>query len=220
MQAHGLHMPTTDSAKGIVTVPLKTIYAAVLPYLTNKDNRLGEDTPVARARNLQRIQFVTTWLDAKYKIPFTKYKIGLDPVISSVPWVGDAVSTALSCYIVYLARRFHVPWYVTAKMVWNVMLNASFGAIPIVGSAFDMAYKPNMRNLVLLEEYLRKEALAVGRDTTEIDEALRKSRAEIIPLLPDDGPPLPARPEVDVPVTSPSSSSSAYAPASAATRRR
>ncbi|KAI9097030.1 hypothetical protein DFS34DRAFT_132796 [Phlyctochytrium arcticum] len=171
--------------------PVKTAYHSILPYIVNAQNNLGEDSPAARARALARIQDLTKWLDAKYKIPFTKYKLGLDPLISAVPYIGDVVSTGMSCYIVYLARRFHVPWHVSARMVFNVFLNASFGAIPIVGSAFDMTYKPNMRNLILLEEFLRKEAVSAGQDPSAIDAALRKSRAEVISFTEsDDIPPL------------------------------
>ncbi|KAI8908694.1 hypothetical protein DFJ77DRAFT_472984 [Powellomyces hirtus] len=161
--------------------PLRLAYKAAIPYVINKDGQLGPDTPEARKRNLDRVHFVSTWLDAKYSIPFTNYKIGIDPLISAVPVVGDVISTTMSCYVVYLARRFHVPWYVTAKMVWNVLLNATFGSVPIVGSAFDVAYKPNLRNLILLEEFLKKEAVKLGNDPKIIDQALAQSRQDLWP---------------------------------------
>ncbi|KAJ3265505.1 hypothetical protein HK104_006284 [Borealophlyctis nickersoniae] len=91
------------------------------------------------------------------------------------------MSTGLSCYVVYLARRFDVPWWVTVKMVWNVMLNAGFGAIPGVGSVFDVAYKPNLRNLHLLEEHLRRDAVErLGSDARQVDEAIRSARIEVL----------------------------------------
>lgn len=120
-----IHIPTVNEV--LAFSPAKSIYNTVIPYLANKNGELGEDTPQARARSLARVQSVSRWLDAKYKIPFTKYRIGIDPIVSAVPYIGDVVSTALSCYVVYLTRRFHVPWWITAKMVWNVMLNATFG---------------------------------------------------------------------------------------------
>ncbi|KAJ3018685.1 hypothetical protein HKX48_002728 [Thoreauomyces humboldtii] len=171
-------IPSIDEVRNMH--PGKAVYNAAMPYLKNEDGRLGEDTPEARSRTLQRVQWLSQWLDAKFYVPGTNYKIGLDPIISAVPMVGDAISTLLSIYVVYLTRRFHVPWWVTARMVWNVLLNAGFGTIPVLGSAFDVAYKPNMRNLNLLENWLRKEALAAGKSTKHIDAAIAKSRAEII----------------------------------------
>ncbi|KAJ3152983.1 hypothetical protein HDU86_005439 [Geranomyces michiganensis] len=174
--------------------PLRLAYKTLAPYVSNKDNQLGEDTPEARRRNLERVQFVSTWLDARYKIPFTNYKVGIDPIISAVPVVGDVISTTMSCYVVYLARRFHVPWHITARMLFNVLLNASFGAVPFVGSAWDVAYKSNLRNLILLEEFLKKEAVAMGQDPRLIDKALKKSRQDLFPdqVIPDHLPPASA----------------------------
>ncbi|KAJ3002605.1 hypothetical protein HKX48_002244 [Thoreauomyces humboldtii] len=165
--------------------PVRAVTRQVVPYLTNKDGQLGDDSPAARKRALERVTFVSTWLDAKYKVPFTKFKVGLDPLINAVPVVGDVISTTLSLYVVYLTRRFHVPWQITAKMVWNVLLNSTFGAIPGIGGLFDVAYKPNVRNLLLLQDFLREEALAAGRDPQTIDAAIAKSRAEIDASLPD-----------------------------------
>ena len=89
---------------------------------------LVDDAP-SRQRNFARIQQLCTLLDAKYKIPIVGITVGIDPLISAVPVIGDVVSTVLSAYIVYLTRRFKVPWTTTARMVLNVALNGSVGLV-------------------------------------------------------------------------------------------
>ncbi|KAJ3052740.1 hypothetical protein HK097_005771 [Rhizophlyctis rosea] len=139
-----------------------------------------DDAP-SRQRNFARIQQLCTLLDAKYKIPIVGITVGIDPLISAVPVIGDVVSTVLSAYIVYLTRRFKVPWTTTARMVLNVALNGSVGAIPWVGSLFDVAYKPNLRNLQLLEQHLRTEAIEkFNRDPAEVDAALARAREGLV----------------------------------------
>lgn len=139
-----------------------------------------DDAP-SRQRNFDRIQQLCTLLDAKYKIPIIGITVGIDPLISAVPVIGDVVSTVLSAYIVYLTRRFKVPWTTTARMVLNVALNGSVGAIPWVGSLFDVAYKPNLRNLQLLEQHLRTEAIEkFNRDPAEVDAALARAREGLV----------------------------------------
>ncbi|KAI8826547.1 uncharacterized protein EV422DRAFT_906 [Fimicolochytrium jonesii] len=70
-----LHVPTVKEV--LAFSPVKHAYKTLKPFIVNEDGRLGEDTPEAKRRSLERIQFVSTWLDAKYKVPFTKYKIGV-----------------------------------------------------------------------------------------------------------------------------------------------
>ncbi|KAJ3037691.1 hypothetical protein HDV00_001413 [Rhizophlyctis rosea] len=172
------HVPTNPVA---LYKTSRTIYAqtktTLEPVIAPLIAPLFVDDPESRQRNFTRIQQIATLLDAKYKIPFTGITIGIDPLISAVPVVGDVVSTVLSAYVVYLTRRFKVPWHVTARMVLNVALNASVGAIPWLGSLFDVAYKPNLRNLQLLEQHLRTEAVTkFKRDPAEVDAALARAR--------------------------------------------
>jgi len=119
-------------------------------------------------------------LDTQFKIPGVGTRVGIDPVISAVPYVGDVVSTAMSLYIVYLMRRFKVPWWVALRMIGNVVLNGAVGIIPGIGSLFDVAYKPNRRNLLLLEDYLRKQAVEkLGMDPKKVDEDILRTRQDL-----------------------------------------
>ena len=74
-----------------------------------------------------------------------------------MPGVGDAVSAALSSYIIWEARQLGLPRWKIARMIGNLALDTTFGAIPIAGDLFDMAYKSNQRNLRIVTDHLEKQ---------------------------------------------------------------
>ncbi|WP_346290787.1 DUF4112 domain-containing protein [Sphaerothrix gracilis] len=112
----------------------------------------------ARLRNLNRIRRISRLMDTAIRIPGIGFRIGLDPIIGLVPGVGDAIATAVSAYILFLAARFRLPAGVFSWMVFNIALEAVVGAVPLVGDLFDAYYKSNIRNLALLEKHLQIEA--------------------------------------------------------------
>ncbi|NEP16751.1 MAG: DUF4112 domain-containing protein [Leptolyngbya sp. SIO4C1] len=111
----------------------------------------------ARLRNLNRIRRLSRLMDTALRIPGTRFRFGLDPIIGLVPGLGDLVTTAISGYILFLAARFRLPGSVFKQMVFNIALETIVGAIPFLGDIFDAFYKSNVRNLALLETYLEVE---------------------------------------------------------------
>ncbi|HEY4922728.1 MAG TPA: DUF4112 domain-containing protein, partial [Xanthobacteraceae bacterium] len=61
--------------------------------------------------------------------------------------------SALSCYLIYEARRLGVPSRIFARMLVNVAIEGVIGAVPWVGDAFDVAFRANRRNVRLLRDY-------------------------------------------------------------------
>ena len=43
------------------------------------------------------------------------------------------------------------------RMVGNVILDTVFGSVPVIGSAFDVFFKANRRNVRLLRRQLEKQ---------------------------------------------------------------
>jgi hypothetical protein len=107
-----------------------------------------------RLATLNRIRRLSRLLDTAIRIPGTKFRIGLDPIIGLIPGAGDIVASAFSAYLIYLATRFNLPSAVINKMIFNIALEAVVGGIPLIGDLFDAAYKSNIRNLALLEQHL------------------------------------------------------------------
>ncbi|GCF86327.1 hypothetical protein GSbR_29270 [Geobacter sp. SVR] len=81
-------------------------------------------------------------------------KIGIDPLIGLIPWVGDLLGALVSSFILSEAARLGIPKSVLLKMAFNTALDALIGAVPFLGDLFDFAWKANMRNVRLLEHYL------------------------------------------------------------------
>jgi hypothetical protein len=111
----------------------------------------------ADRRSIERLRQLAYLLDDRFRIPGTRYRIGLDGLIGLVPGIGDAVTTLLALYIVLEARRLGVPVTKLGRMSLNVGLDAVLGAVPLLGDVFDVAWKANRRNLRLVLDHVDAE---------------------------------------------------------------
>jgi hypothetical protein len=111
-------------------------------------------------RAVERLRRLAYLLDDRFRIPGTRYRIGLDGLVGLVPGIGDGVTTLVALYIVLEARRLGVPPTKLGRMAINVGIDAVLGAVPLVGDLFDVAWKANRRNLALLLDHLDAEGQA------------------------------------------------------------
>lgn len=107
---------------------------------------------------LRRIRMLAILLDNQFRIPGTNFRFGWDSVIGLVPGFGDVATGLLSAYIVYLAHQLNVPRDVLAKMIVNVVIDVSAGMVPVVGDVLDVAWRANLKNIRLLEQYLQSRS--------------------------------------------------------------
>jgi len=110
----------------------------------------------SRREALERLEFLATLLDSAILIPGTKIRFGADAVIGLVPGIGDAITTALSAWIVYEAHRLGVPRHMLMRMIGNVAVDGLVGAVPLVGDLFDVMWRANRRNMRLLRQHLER----------------------------------------------------------------
>lgn len=103
----------------------------------------------------ENIRSLARLMDSSIRLP-GGFKIGLDAIIGLVPIVGDLAGTAISMYILAHGVKAGAKPLVIAKMIFNMILEATLGAIPILGDIFDMFFKANQRNVRLLERQLDK----------------------------------------------------------------
>src|SRR5688572_4371911 len=68
----------------------------------------------------------------------------------------------LSLVMLWHAARLHVPKIVLARMVFNALIDAIMGVIPVAGDLFDFGWKATQWNLALIERH----AVAGGRPTS------------------------------------------------------
>ncbi len=111
----------------------------------------------SRAERIARIDRLASLLDTRFVIPFTKFRFGADSLIGLAPGVGDAITTALSLYIVYEAHRLGAPKTLLARMLGNVAIDGVFGIVPVAGDVFDVLWRANRRNVRILREHLERE---------------------------------------------------------------
>ena len=103
---------------------------------------------------LRRVRAVADFLDNSLKIPGVGFPIGWDAVIGMVPGVGDALTGALSVWIIAQARALGVPRRTIVRMLANAGVDFAGGTLPGVGDLLDVAFKANRRNLRLIEKHL------------------------------------------------------------------
>ena len=113
--------------------------------------------PRSHAERLARLDALATLLDTAFILPGTNVRFGFDAIIGLVPGIGDAVTTAISLYIVHEARQLGAPLHLIARMLANVALDCVVGAVPVFGDAFDVMWRANRRNVRLLREWLGRE---------------------------------------------------------------
>ncbi len=96
------------------------------------------------------------WMDARFTIPGTSIRFGLDGILGLVPGAGDISTLAVSGYMIAIMARNGAGGYVLARMILNVTIDAVFGAIPFIGDIFDFAWKANMKNMRLMNKYYQE----------------------------------------------------------------
>ena len=117
-------------------------------------------TPVSqddKQAALARLNRFSQMADNAIVIPFTRFRIGLEPIIGLVPVLGDLAGLLISCYVLLAAHRAGASPRVKQQMVRNMLIDFFGGLVPIVGDIFDFAWKANVRNTQLLREHLETE---------------------------------------------------------------
>jgi hypothetical protein len=98
----------------------------------------------------QDLNYVATLLDDKFSIPGTGIRFGLDALIGWIPGIGDALAALASLFIVFAAWQRGAAQITLVRMLLNLTLEATLGAIPIMGDVAHVAWKANRRNYNLL----------------------------------------------------------------------
>src|SRR5262245_53475060 len=110
-------------------------------------------------QSLARLEALAKLMDSAFLVPGTNVRMGLDGILGLVPVVGDLISGAISSYLIWEARRLGASRWVIGRMAANTLIDTTFGAIPIVGDAFDVLFRTNVRNLALLRKHLARKGV-------------------------------------------------------------
>ena len=111
-------------------------------------------TLLKKARTSRKISWL---LDECIRIPGTKIRFGLDPILGLVPYGGETAATIIGTVILGEAGKKGIPFKTLIRMGGNMLINAIVGAIPVVGDVFSFWFKSNSRNYQMLNTYLECE---------------------------------------------------------------
>lgn len=91
-------------------------------------------------------------MDSAWRIPGTKFRFGLDPVIGLVPVLGDTATLIIGLGMIREAHRLNLGADVKARMAWNLALDWLVGLVPGIDIVLDTAVKAHTKNARLLHE--------------------------------------------------------------------
>jgi hypothetical protein len=95
-------------------------------------------------------------MDDLIRIPILNIRIGLDPILGLVPWLGDTASALFSLYLIGSAIHYRLPKVVILRMAVNVAFDYLVGIIPFIGDATDFFIKSNRWNMNLLRRHAQE----------------------------------------------------------------
>jgi hypothetical protein len=107
-------------------------------------------TEVTETASDEQLNLVATWLDDRFVIPGTRIRFGLDALIGLIPGIGDALAALASLFIVVSAWRRGAARITVLRMMVNLAIEDTLGAIPVIGDVAHIAWKANRRNYNLL----------------------------------------------------------------------
>jgi hypothetical protein len=117
-----------------------------------------EVLPPERAGDKEPVEPLFRWIamlmDNLVRVPGTKFRIGIDPILGLIPGIGDTSSAMVSALALIQAARYGLPKIVLARMSVNILLNELIGIVPVVGDAFSCWFKSNARNHELVRAHI------------------------------------------------------------------
>jgi hypothetical protein len=118
----------------------------------------------AERRRLARERLIrlSHLMDAAIEVPVLRTRVGLDAVLGLVPVAGDLVSAGIGLFLVAQARELGASRWLQARMIGNLLADASLGAVPLAGDIADVYFRAHLRNLKLLQKELGEPYLDVA----------------------------------------------------------
>jgi len=131
----------------------------------------GEDVDPAYLELLGRVERLTWWLDSRWRIPGTRFHVGIDPLVGIVPVAGDLAMACVSLWAIGIAWRLGARPLLLGHMLSNVVVDVLIGIIPFIGPVLDAFFRANERNLrLLVDEMSRRRRGPLMQDKAVVPE--------------------------------------------------
>lgn len=102
---------------------------------------------------ISNLELLAKLMDSQFRIPGTNIRFGLDALLGLIPGAGDFGTFLVSGYMVLVLAQNGASGFVLARMTLNILIDALFGSVPVLGDIFDVAFKANQRNTTLMREH-------------------------------------------------------------------
>jgi hypothetical protein len=98
------------------------------------------------------IENLAALMDDRFKL--FGFTFGLNFFIDLIPGIGDITTTLVAIYIFRLATKYKLSKFAIFRMAMNILIYFLVGLIPAAGDLFGVWWKPNRRNVTILQENL------------------------------------------------------------------
>jgi len=119
----------------------------ILPPLPEGMEVSGRAPQIAANADLN---YIASWLDDRFVVPGTNIRFGLDAIIGWIPGIGDAIAALASMFIIVAGWKRGAARITLFRMMLNLTVENTLGAIPVIGDFAHVAWKANRRNYNLL----------------------------------------------------------------------
>jgi hypothetical protein len=118
----------------------------------------GVGTDAASVR--KRVEALERVMERMFVIPGINRPVGLDVLLSLVPFAGSTAGAALGAYMAWEARNLGMSKWQLTRMGGNVGVDWLLGLIPFIGAVPDLFFRSNSRNLRIIKRHLDKHHAA------------------------------------------------------------
>jgi len=131
---------------------------------TIEDARTQLEAALEPERPAKLTRTLTFILEDLVPVPGTRFRLGIDPLLSLIPWAGTATGAVFGSAVMIDAVRLRAPVPVLVRMLGNWAIDWLLGVIPGLGTLLDFAWRSNNKNLKLLNRTIDDRAQV--RDAT------------------------------------------------------
>ena len=104
----------------------------------------------------QRVEALEKIMERLVTIPGTNRGMGLDVILSLVPFAGSTAGALIGAYMAWEARNLGMSKWQMSRMAGNIGVDWMLGMIPWVGAIPDFLFQSNTRNLRIVKRHLDK----------------------------------------------------------------
>ena len=114
---------------------------------------MGSDPTSVR----RRVEAMERLLERVLVIPGLNRPVGLDAILSLIPFAGTTAGAVLGAYAMWEARNLKMSKWQMARMSANTGFDWLLGLIPFVGAIPDLFFRSNTRNLRIIKRHLDRK---------------------------------------------------------------